>query len=225
MRNEGTSAWPENTRLAFVGGDKVSNLEAVTVAPVQPGQEIDIAVDMVAPSTPGRYVSYWRLCQPDGSRFGQRVWVDVFVQNPASSNSPAPAAAPSSDPAVEVVTPMNPAVNPAEPTIVNSPQPTVANPPEPTVVNQPEPVVVQQPAPSPVVETKAPAPATPVQQPPPPVSMDIESKQQPKSQPAPLSPQVQLLVDMGFTNAELNKQLLQNNGGDILKTVQDLLSR
>jgi len=34
---------------------------------------------MVAPSKHGRYVSYWRLSTPDGTRFGQRVWVDVIV--------------------------------------------------------------------------------------------------------------------------------------------------
>jgi len=34
---------------------------------------------MVAPGKPGRYVSYWRLSTPDGTRFGQRVWVDVIV--------------------------------------------------------------------------------------------------------------------------------------------------
>lgn len=79
MRNESTVAWPENTRLAFVGGDKLASVEAVAVPAVEPGNEVDIAVDMVAPSKPGRYVGYWRLAAPDGTRFGQRVWVDITV--------------------------------------------------------------------------------------------------------------------------------------------------
>jgi len=79
IRNEGTCAWPEATRLIFVGGDKLSNLEAITVPAIEPNSEVDIAVDMVAPGKPGRYVSYWRLSTPDGTRFGQRVWVDVIV--------------------------------------------------------------------------------------------------------------------------------------------------
>jgi len=41
---------------------------------------------MVAPSKPGRYVSYWRLAQPNGERFGQRVWVDIVVE-PKNSKS------------------------------------------------------------------------------------------------------------------------------------------
>lgn len=79
MRNEGTVAWPENTRLSYVGGDKLSAAEAVPVPVVEPGSEVDIAVDMTAPSLPGRYVGYYRLLTPDGTRFGQRVWVDVVV--------------------------------------------------------------------------------------------------------------------------------------------------
>jgi len=79
MRNEGTSAWPENTRLSFVGGDKLSSVEAVAVPVVEPGVEVDIAIDMTAPTLPGRYVGYYRLLTPDGTRFGQRVWVDVVV--------------------------------------------------------------------------------------------------------------------------------------------------
>jgi len=87
LRNESTVAWPENTRLLFVGGDRLANVEAVGVPDVQPGAEVDIAVDMIAPSKPGRYVGYWRLVAPDGTRFGQRVWVDITV--PAVSVSPA----------------------------------------------------------------------------------------------------------------------------------------
>jgi len=82
MRNESTVSWPENTRLAFVGGDKLANVEAVAVPAVEPGAEVDIAVDMVAPCKPGRYVGYWRLAAPDGTRFGQRVWIDITVIQP-----------------------------------------------------------------------------------------------------------------------------------------------
>jgi next-to-BRCA1 protein 1 len=79
IRNEGTCAWPEATRLIFVGGDKLSNMEAIAVPAIEPNSEVDIAADMIAPSKPGRYVSYWRLATPDGTRFGQRVWVDIIV--------------------------------------------------------------------------------------------------------------------------------------------------
>jgi len=109
MRNESSVAWPENTRLAFVGGDKLSSVEAVGVPAVEPGNEVDIAVDMVAPSKPGRYVGYWRLAAPDGTRFGQRVWADITVI-PQETASPAPSA-----PAMEIesTAPVEPVVEPA----------------------------------------------------------------------------------------------------------------
>jgi hypothetical protein len=88
MRNEGITAWPENTRLTFVGGDKLSNVEYVSVPPIDPGVEVDISVEMVAPSLPGRYVSYWRLASPEGTRFGQRVWVDITVPTPNEEVKP-----------------------------------------------------------------------------------------------------------------------------------------
>jgi len=106
MRNESVVAWPENTRLAFVGGDKLANVEAVAVPAVEPGNEVDIAVDMVAPSKPGRYVGYWRLAAPDGTRFGQRVWVDITVV-PSEATSPT-LAVPTPTATMEVEAPVPP---------------------------------------------------------------------------------------------------------------------
>ena len=40
-------------------------------------------------------MGYWRLCTPDGQRFGHRVWVDVIVRDvPQAEPAPAPAPAP-----------------------------------------------------------------------------------------------------------------------------------
>lgn len=106
MRNEGAAPWPEQTVLAFVGGDSLGALEAVVVPPVVANGEVDIAVDMTAPSVPGRYISYWRLCGPDGKRFGHRVWVDIIVPDTTKSPSPsAPSVVPPStvDVAMETV--------------------------------------------------------------------------------------------------------------------------
>lgn len=41
--------------------------------------ELDIAVDFIAPSCSGRYISYWRMASPSGQKFGQRVWVLIQV--------------------------------------------------------------------------------------------------------------------------------------------------
>jgi hypothetical protein len=56
------------------------------------GGTVDIAVPLTAPSKPGRYVGYWRLVAPPAAtRFGHRVWADVFVEEPAAAAVAAPA--------------------------------------------------------------------------------------------------------------------------------------
>merc|ERR1719231_1849354 len=55
-------------------------------SPVLPGEEVDVAVEMVAPTEIGRYLGYWRLVGPHGRRkFGQRVWCHVQVVDPAAA--------------------------------------------------------------------------------------------------------------------------------------------
>lgn len=82
MKNVGATAWPDPTRLIFVGGDVLSDTDAVVVPSLQPGEAVDISVDMVAPASAGRYVSKFRLCTPEGSRFGHCVWADITVVEP-----------------------------------------------------------------------------------------------------------------------------------------------
>jgi len=187
MRNEGSAAWSEGTRLIFVGGDKLSSADAIRVPPIEPGAEIDIAVDMIAPSKPGRYVSYWRLATVDGVRFGQRVWTDVVV---SSEEKEEKQASPSAKMEVEVPVVPEP-VKVAEPVPMKLVEPEVAKPePVPVIQNVPEPKV-----------------ATP---------------EIPKE--APISPEHQQLIEMGFHDKDLNARLLAKHNNDVLRTVQDLLN-
>nr|GMC69933.1 protein NBR1 homolog [Ipomoea batatas]GMC75642.1 protein NBR1 homolog [Ipomoea batatas] len=83
MRNNGNFVWPQGTQLVWIGGDRLSDAISVeleiTAAGLPVEQELDVAVDFVAPNLPGRYVSYWRMATPSGQKFGQRVWVLIQV--------------------------------------------------------------------------------------------------------------------------------------------------
>ncbi|XP_006647446.1 protein JOKA2 [Oryza brachyantha] len=87
MHNNGSITWPLGTQLIWVGGDQFALQTSVPLEipvngfPVD--QEIDVAVDFVAPGRPGRYISYWRLASPSGQKFGQRVWVHIQVEDPS----------------------------------------------------------------------------------------------------------------------------------------------
>ncbi|TCD64312.1 hypothetical protein EIP91_004259 [Steccherinum ochraceum] len=93
MKNDGETAWPEETALSFVAGDRLTHIDSVTsvkVGSVAPGAEVEVVgPEMKAPDTPSKYVSYWRLF--DGSNyFGHSVWVDITVaemNRPASKSS------------------------------------------------------------------------------------------------------------------------------------------
>jgi len=198
MRNEGNTAWPESTRLIYVGGDKIASVEAVLVPPVEPNCEVDIAVDMVAPNKPGRYVSYWRLSAPDGSRFGQRVWADIVVANESQDNKEKSIVV--EDKTMEV----EPSSTPVP--VVSTPVPVVSTPVP--AVSTPVPVIS---TPVPVVSTPVPVVSTPVPVIPAPMEIAISREHQ-------------QLIDMGFHDKDLNVKLLTKNNNDVLKTVQDLLN-
>lgn len=79
LRNIGTCAWPPSTLLVYTGGDLLGTKQSALIELPEKGlpceEEMNVAVDFVAPESPGRYVSHWRLRAPSGQKFGQRVWV------------------------------------------------------------------------------------------------------------------------------------------------------
>lgn len=96
MRNNGTLPWSQGLQLLWIGGDRFSASDSVAVEVplegVKAGNEVDIAVDFIAPELPGRYISYWRMAEPSGHKFGQRVWVliqvDASLSDSTYENSP-----------------------------------------------------------------------------------------------------------------------------------------
>lgn len=60
----------------LLGGDAVVAVESG----LAPGQVVDVEVSLVAPNHEGRFISYWRLHdEASGTKFGDRIWVDVSV--------------------------------------------------------------------------------------------------------------------------------------------------
>ncbi|KDQ63127.1 hypothetical protein JAAARDRAFT_29129 [Jaapia argillacea MUCL 33604] len=89
MVNDGEREWPETTEMVFVAGHKLgtdaAGVEKFRVGHVAAGEEINVYTsDLKAPEYPGKYVSYWRLSDGQGTQFGQSVWVDITVAEPIS---------------------------------------------------------------------------------------------------------------------------------------------
>ncbi|KAH8550697.1 hypothetical protein BGW37DRAFT_498061 [Umbelopsis sp. PMI_123] len=90
MINEGTQEWPQGTQLVFCGGDSLASSPSTTTFAVpvtKPGKSAYVTADLQAPAKPGRYVSYFRLVTPLGTRFGHRVWCDILVENEEQQGS------------------------------------------------------------------------------------------------------------------------------------------
>ncbi len=89
LQNAGACTWTSEYDLVFDHGDLMS---APTVVPftgdVAPGQEIDVEVDMVAPSAEGTYTGHWMLRNSSGVLFGLgsnanlTFWVEIDVVEP-----------------------------------------------------------------------------------------------------------------------------------------------
>jgi next-to-BRCA1 protein 1 len=209
LRNDGERAWPEGTTLTHIFGPRLSKVGAVSVPALPAGEEVDVAVEMVAPAEAGHYVSNWRLTGPRGYKFGHRVWADVVVQPSEASETtttPAPATEetkpeepqPAASPVIE-----EPASSSESETIEAEKQQEEA---APETVEEPKVVHI-------VIEDAAPAPA-------------------PAATPAPQAADdeddgVRILLDqlaqMGFQDRALNKRLLAKNRGNVLATIHKLL--
>lgn len=83
MRNNGTLVWPQGTQLVWIGGDRLSASPSaglqIPVEGLAVENELEVAVDLMAPELPGRYISYWKMASPAGQKFGQRIWVLIQV--------------------------------------------------------------------------------------------------------------------------------------------------
>jgi hypothetical protein len=74
IRNIGTCAWNPSYLLIFDHGDGLGvtagYTQQLTTTVVNPGQTLDITVNMSAPASAGTYTGYWRMRDPGGVIFG-----------------------------------------------------------------------------------------------------------------------------------------------------------
>lgn len=86
LQNAGTCTWTRNYSVVFFSGEQMGAPVSQPLAgEVAPGQTVDIAVDMVAPSAPGKYQGNWKLRNASNVLFGlgpngsAPFWVRIVV--------------------------------------------------------------------------------------------------------------------------------------------------
>lgn len=69
--NRGACTWNRDYQVVWFSGDQLGASSSQPLpGRVEPGESVDIAVDMLAPQQPGLYTSYWMLRNPEGELFG-----------------------------------------------------------------------------------------------------------------------------------------------------------
>lgn len=83
IRNAGTCSWNSSYLLIFDHGDGMGitsgYTQQLTTGIVNPGQEVDLTVNLKAPAAIGTYTGYWRLRDPGGVVFGITPVGGTFV--------------------------------------------------------------------------------------------------------------------------------------------------
>jgi len=86
--NTGTCIWDNTYVLTYVGSAPpnapVGGNPVAIQGQVAPGQTYDIYANIIAPSQPGRYQSFWNLRNDRGVQFGDRIWAGFDVVAPAT---------------------------------------------------------------------------------------------------------------------------------------------
>jgi len=86
LENIGSCTWSRDYRLVFFDGERmdgprVSQLEEN----IDPGETVDVSVELIAPEKGGRYRGYWMLSNSSGEEFGiganadDAFWVEIRV--------------------------------------------------------------------------------------------------------------------------------------------------
>jgi len=65
LKNIGTCTW-SGYSLVFDSGDSMSGASPTAIGTVSPGQEVDVSVNLTAPSSNGDYRGYWRIRNASG---------------------------------------------------------------------------------------------------------------------------------------------------------------
>lgn len=79
VRNTGSVPWATGYALVRVGGAEMGQVQQVAVTGVAPQDVTHLTVKLIAPETPGRYISRWRMRNPRGEFFGSTLFASVVV--------------------------------------------------------------------------------------------------------------------------------------------------
>jgi hypothetical protein len=80
IRNTGDCTWDVSYRLTFLAGNRMFGPRSAPLGgPVQPGEDVEVSVMLVAPSEAGSHQGLWQIFGPDGKPFGTSMFALILV--------------------------------------------------------------------------------------------------------------------------------------------------
>ena len=80
VQNSGTCNWTANYRLKHVGGADLGAPQEVALYPAKAGTQATVQILFTAPFTEGTYESAWQAVDPNGTAFGDPIYIRIAVQ-------------------------------------------------------------------------------------------------------------------------------------------------
>lgn len=82
VRNTGVTTWGEGYTLRHVRDDNLSTVDRIPLPPAEPGQSVDISIDLTAPSSPGEHKTSWKPFNSQNKDFGLELFSIIRVPAP-----------------------------------------------------------------------------------------------------------------------------------------------
>jgi hypothetical protein len=79
IRNDGSCNWNLSYSLQLISGLALGTPKVQLLYPARQSTEAVIEINFIAPDNPGRYNSWWQAYDPDGSRFGDPIYMEITV--------------------------------------------------------------------------------------------------------------------------------------------------
>ena len=80
VENNGTCNWDSNYRLRHTNGNALGAPEEIALYPARAGTQATIRIIFNAPFSADFFVSEWQAIAPDGTSFGDPIYIKVNVQ-------------------------------------------------------------------------------------------------------------------------------------------------
>ena len=79
VQNSGTCNWDSTYHLKWIGGDPLGAAQEQAIFPARAGTQAALRILFTAPTVEGTYESAWQAYGPDGSAFGDPIFMKIII--------------------------------------------------------------------------------------------------------------------------------------------------